>query len=185
MSTSQVWLCELLAATFLGLLAGIVIGRLAGVSDKPCPPPEELAKDTRALSTPIRIDPDPKRDAARVCLGLNAYYEARGESYEGQIAVGQVALRRAGLDFHRVCAEIYRPGQFSWTASRPRGSKLPVGEAWQRALEAADAALAWAAFGIGPDYSRGATYYHAEGVRPYWTTGLEKVAVVDNHVFYR
>jgi len=141
------------------------------------------------LSTPVprpRETPeDRKRAEAKTCLALNAYHEARGEAFSGQVAVGQVALRRAGLDAHRVCAEIYRPGQFSWTADRPRGAKLPSGDAWQWALAAAEASLAWADRGVGPDHSNGATFYHAAHVTPYWTRGLELVAVLDKHRFYR
>jgi spore germination cell wall hydrolase CwlJ-like protein len=128
---------------------------------------------------------DRKRAEARVCLALNAYHEARGEAWEGQVAVGQVALRRAGLDPLRVCREIYRPEQFSWTTGRPHGGPLPTGPAWSWAVAAADAALAWADRGEGPDHSRGATYFHARTVTPYWTRGLELVAVLDNHRFYR
>lgn len=141
------------------------------------------------LSTPHR-EPKPspedrKRAEARTCLALNAYHEARGEAFVGMVAVGQVALRRAGLDPRHVCREIYRPGQFSWTAQRPRGAPLPSGEAWQWSLAAADTALAWAERGEGPDHSQGATYYHATSVKPYWTRGLELVASIDKHRFYR
>lgn len=128
---------------------------------------------------------DRKRAEAKLCLALNAYHEARGEAFSGQVAVGQVALRRAGLDHRHVCAEIYKAGQFSWTASRHRGAALPAGEAWSWALHAADMALAWADRGVGPDHSNGATFYHATSVTPYWTRGLELVASIDKHRFYR
>jgi spore germination cell wall hydrolase CwlJ-like protein len=168
------------------MLAAITMPTWAPIV-KPTPAPEvRIDVDVWAgLVTPARADRNPKWEEAKVCLALNAYYEARGESYEGQVAVGQVALRRAGLDYRRVCAEIYKPGQFSWTAHRARASALPSGEAWQWALAAGTAALVWAARGEGEDHSRGATYYHAAHVTPYWTRGLELVAVIDQHLFYR
>jgi N-acetylmuramoyl-L-alanine amidase len=153
-------------------------------------PPVRIDVDVWAGLTTPAVQPrqsidDRRRHEAKTCLALNAYYEARGETFSGQVAVGQVALRRAGLAARHVCAEIYRPGQFSWTAERPQGSVLPAGEAWQWALAAAETSLAWAERGVGPDYSRGATFYHAVHVKPYWTRGLELVAVVGEHKFYR
>lgn len=127
-------------------------------------------------------------NAALLCLALNAYYEARGEPIEGQIAVGQVAIRRAGGDLSRVCREIYRPHQFSWTATRPRGSALPhrADPAWVRARHAARVAALWAMGAPGlHDYSAGATHYHADHVRPYWARRLDRVASVGAHHFYR
>jgi spore germination cell wall hydrolase CwlJ-like protein len=122
-----------------------------------------------------------------MCLALNAYYEARGEPFDGQVAVGQVAIRRAGGDLSRVCGEIYRPHQFSWTATRPRGSALPhrADPAWVRAQQAARIAALGAMGAQLPDYSGGATHYHATHVRPYWRRDMVTVAVVGEHVFYR
>ncbi|MGH8908304.1 MAG: cell wall hydrolase [Egibacteraceae bacterium] len=137
------------------------------------------------LSTPARVDRNPKRDEAKTCLALNTYYEARGEEYAGQVAVGQVALRRAGLDFRKVCREIYRPGQFTWTATRPQGSALPRGVAWQWALAAAEESLRWAARPEEfSDYSNGATHFHAHYVKPRWAHSMVRVTVLGAHLFY-
>lgn len=125
--------------------------------------------------------------AALLCLSLNAFHEARGEPFEGQVAVGQVAIRRAGGDLSKVCREIYRPHQFSWTTTRPRGSALPHrnNPAWIRAQHAAKVAALGAMGAPVPDYSGGATHYHADHVRPYWAKGMTQVAEVGDHVFYR
>lgn len=126
-------------------------------------------------------------NAALMCLALNAYHEARGEPFDGQVAVGQVALRRARMVPGRVCAEIYRPGQFSWTDTRPRGSALPhrSDPAWLRAQQAARVALLWSMGAPQPDYSGGATHYHAAHVRPYWTRDAVLVAEAGAHRFWR
>jgi len=127
------------------------------------------------------------RSEAKTCLALNAYHEARGEGFAGQVAVNQVAMRRAGLDYRRVCYEIYKPHQFSWTKNRPRNSgTLPTGTAWKAALIVAEVALVWAADPRSfPDFSNHATYYHSYKVKPYWIRGLELVATVGDHKFYR
>ena len=128
------------------VMALVAAGAIWAVLSAPLTPPAavDVSKemgdvDTWAgLSVAVRAEKPGPRDAAKTCLALNAYHEARGEGWAGQVAVGQVALRRAGLDFNHVCKEIYRPGQFSWTAERPRHGALPAGVAWQWALAAAE-----------------------------------------------
>ena len=154
---------------------------------KPEPTPAWAQVDFYAgLAMPVRAEKPGPREVAKNCLALNAYHEARGESFTGQVAVGQVALRRAGLDFRRVCAEVFRPEQFSWTTHYPRGSAMPSGTTWQWALAAAEESLQWAAHPEAHlDYSNKATYFHARTVNPYWTRGLELVAVIGGHYFWR
>lgn len=124
---------------------------------------------------------------ALLCLALNAYHEARSEPFIGQVAVGQVALRRAKHRPERVCAEIYKPHQFSWTATRPRGSSLPHRHdpAWQTAIRAARVALLWSMGAPLPDYSAGATHYHAVYVSPSWARRKQLAAEIGQHRFLR
>jgi len=120
-----------------------------------------------------------------LCLTLNAYHEARGEPFHGQVAVNQVVLRRAALQPEDVCQEIYRPSQFSWTKNKPPHKPAHVNErTWHRAELAARASLIWAVHGIGQDYSKGATHYHAITVRPYWTRCARLTTQVGGHLFY-
>lgn len=119
---------------------------------------------------------------ALLCLALNNYHEARGEPIQGQVAVAQVVLRRANYDERRVCREVYRHKQFSWTLS-PRRPKDAA--AWERAVYAARVAFLWARGAPGPDYSRGATHYHTKAVEPYWSRRMTQVAVIGEHEFYR
>jgi spore germination cell wall hydrolase CwlJ-like protein len=138
------------------------------------------------LSTPVRPEKAGPRDAAKICLALNAYHEARGEGWAGQVAVGQVALRRAGMDYSRVCKEIFKPAQFSWTTHYPKGSPIPTGTAWQWALAAAEESLKWVAHPEQyTDYSNRATFFHSTNVNPFWNKGLELVAMIGEHRFYR
>ena len=122
---------------------------------------------------------------AVLCMQLTAYHEARGEPFPGQIAVNQVALRRASLDPDLVCAEIYKPGQFTWTQQQPSRKPKRVDEAaWGRAEQAARAALVWAQHGVGQDYSKGATHYHATHVRPSWTRCAKLTVQIARHRFF-
>ena len=121
--------------------------------------------------------------AASVCMADNAYYEARGEPFIGQIAVNQVALRRANLDPEHVCAEIYRSGQFTWTSDKTR--RKPHGPEWVRARQAARAARLWAEHGVGQDYTKGATHYHATHVRPSWTRCATLTVQIARHKYYK
>ena len=119
---------------------------------------------------------------ALICLSLNVYHEARSEPIQGQIAVAQVVLRRANFDERRVCREVYRHRQFSWTLSPKARPRDPV--AWQRAVSAAKAAFLWARGSNLPDYSNGADHYHAGYVSPRWARRMTQVAQIGEHHFY-
>jgi len=120
--------------------------------------------------------------SALLVLSLNAYHESRGEPFQGQVAVSQVVLRRAGYRPERVCKVVYRLRQFSWTATRP-----PVHDraAWAKAVRAAQIALLWAHGAPSRDYSAGADHYHARHVAPAWARRMQRVAVIGEHKFYQ
>lgn len=119
---------------------------------------------------------------ALTCLALNSYHEARSEPIQGQVAVAQVVLRRANFDERRVCREVYRHKQFSWTAT-PR--KPANAAAWQRAVYAARVAMLWAKGAPLVDHSQGADHYHADYVEPYWARRMVHVTTIGEHHFYR
>ncbi len=74
------------------------------------------------------------------CLAMNIYHEARGESVEGQRAVGLVTLHRVLARSYPddICSVVYQPKQFSWTEEMP-----PVLEydAWDLARQIAKEGL--------------------------------------------
>jgi len=131
-------------------------------------------------------------ETALMCLALNIYHEARSEPVHGQYAVAQVTLRRAEFTRKRVCAEVFRPFQFSWTVDKVRRLKrgwriaksLEPAEwvAWTKAVKIAQSALLAKPI---RDYSRGATHYHSKRVKPRWAKHMKLVAVIGQHVFYR
>lgn len=124
--------------------------------------------------------------AAMLCLALNVYHEARGEPWQGQIAVAQVQLRRADFDGDNVCRVTYAPKQFSWTGMPTLPKPRHDDPRWIKAKAAAQYAALWAVFEMGEDYSRGATLYHNCHVRPYWSRAemVRHVGNIGCHKFY-
>ena len=140
---------------------------------------------------------------ALMCLALNVYHEARGESFKGQIAVAEVTINRARVSGEPVCKIVTAYKQFSWLNDNytpvwkwNKGHKVVVGQkldphwmsknkaddtdAWQSSVQAARLAL----YGLVSDPTRGSTYYHATYVNPKWKTEKVQVARIGNHIFY-
>lgn len=106
------------------------------------------------------------------CLTDNVYFEARGESFEGQVAVARVTLNRVGLFAPTVCKVVYQKKQFSWTG---KGYRVTDAYAWERAWHAA-----WHA----REYDFKATHFHTKQVKPYWSKKLTRITTINNHIFY-
>ena len=114
-------------------------------------------------------------EAAVVCLALNIYHEARSEPIEGQFAVAQVVLNRAGRDPTKVCAVVQAYRQFSWTLNAPR---VADAAAYQHAQGVARLALQM------PDFTGGATHYHTLTITPYWKSDMVIRGQWGTHIFY-
>ncbi len=123
----------------------------------------------------------------RNCLAQGVYFEARGESREGQLAVAEVILNRvaSGLYPSSVCGVVYQGAggkncQFSFAcdgaADRPRNPN-----AWSRATRIAEQALK---NGINDPLVGRATSYHADSVNPSWSRKMREVTRIGRHVFY-
>jgi hypothetical protein len=131
---------------------------------------------------------DAAYNRALTCLTEAIYYEADGESPDGQRAVAQVVLNRVRHPAFSpsVCGVVYHGSmrvtgcQFSFTCDGSmRRRPTPFG--WMKARKIAEEALAGAVFKpVGY-----ATHYHANYVVPYWATSLAKNAVLGTHIFYR
>ena len=113
--------------------------------------------------------------AGLICLALNIYHEARGESIQGQRAVAHVTLNRAKQRKMKVCVVVFEPSQFSWTYHDPR---VTDEEAWAKAMAIARRAAKRA------DTTGGANHYHARSVQPRWAGSMKVLAVIGQHVFY-
>ncbi len=123
------------------------------------------------------------------CLAEAIYFEARGEPFEGQVAVGQVVLNRVRNPAYpaSVCGVVYQNRawknacQFSFACDDVPDIVVP-GPAWEQAKRIASdmAAETLAAKEIGS-----ATHYHATYVRPRWAGTMDRMRQIGQHVFYR
>lgn len=124
---------------------------------------------------------------ARDCLAAAMLYEA-GDDAKGQQAVGQVVINRARHPAFpkSICGVVFQGSerttgcQFTFTCDGALNRRYSDA-AWQRARNNADMMLSG---GTYPPVGL-ATHYHTDWVRPYWSDSLEKIAIVDTHLFFR
>jgi spore germination cell wall hydrolase CwlJ-like protein len=115
------------------------------------------------------------------CLAGAIYFEARGESLEGQLAVGRVVVNRSksGRVPASYCGVVYQPSQFSFV----RGHSMPAVRAGSQDWREAMAIARIADEGSWSSQASNALFFHAARVSPSWR--LTRLAQVDNHIFYR
>lgn len=146
--------------------------------------PQDDADDVPAASLGelVAIQPQPA-DLSRElnCLAGAIYFEAKGESLPGQLAVGRVIVARSksGRFPDSYCGVVFQPSQFSFV----RGAGMPAinkrSPQWKNAVAVAQIAHE----GSWRSPVEGALFFHAAYVSPGWR--LTRIARVDNHVFYR
>ena len=128
-------------------------------------------------------------DREQKCLARGIYFEARGESLEGQAAVAQVILNRVRNPSFpaTICGVVYQNDnwrnrcQFSFACDGIR-DRVRSARHWQTAQ---DIAMAVTAGKIWFDSVGSSTHYHAVYVHPRWARTMEKRARIGLHVFYR
>lgn len=136
------------------------------------------------------IDAQPflEGDKQWACMTEALYFEARGESTEGQFAVAEVILNRAeSRRFPNTVCKVINQGtgrkhrcQFSYTCDGLLET-MDDQRAYQRMGKIAHIML-----NGGPrDLTDGATYYHAKYVNPSWARSFTRTATVGKHHFYR
>ncbi len=117
------------------------------------------------------------------CLATAVYFEARGETVEGQLAVAKVVMNRAASGKYPTdwCSVVKQPYQFSFV----RRGEFPAADtnciAWKRAEAIAELAVA----NVVPTLSDDVLWYHADYVAPSWRNNLEKAQKIGVHIFYR
>lgn len=146
----------------------------------------ETAPVTGAFSTGKSMEASSKE---MWCLATAIYFEARGESYRGQVAVAQVVLNR--VKDHRypgtICGVVFQNQarrnacQFSFACD---GIPEAVTERkpWEQAEDIATKVVNGELYltEVGD-----ATHYHATYVRPAWAPRMQKVTQIGLHVFYK
>ncbi|MDA7427058.1 cell wall hydrolase [Primorskyibacter aestuariivivens] len=122
------------------------------------------------------------------CLAQALYFEARGESIKGQVAVAEVIMNR--VDSSRfpdtVCGVINQGTgrkyacQFTYTCD---GIAEHINEpaAYARVGKIARAMLS----GLPRKLTDGATHYHTTAVRPKWARVFDHTTTIGVHKFYR
>lgn len=160
-------------AAFSDALSGHMTG-LAGVA---APEPRSLEAEVEALAAAET------RGAEEDCLANAVYFEARGESLEGQLAVAEVVMNRASSGRYppTLCGVVVQRSQFSFV----RGGIIPAADrhsaAWRRAVAVARVALAGTTRLLAP----GVLWYHANYVSPGWGRRLARTNRIGAHIFYR
>jgi spore germination cell wall hydrolase CwlJ-like protein len=119
---------------------------------------------------------------------LNIFAEARGEPFEGQVAVGNVVRERMRLKYASdgtVVGTVWKSNQFSWTLSsdpqRIRVMRVDDEDpAWVEAM------TAWKASETTKVVPSGTVLYHAEHVNPWWaeSSAVRFVKRIGRHLFY-
>ena len=128
--------------------------------------------------------PAPTGDAQWECLRKALYFEARGETLPGQFAVAEVILNRVDSpDFpDTICGVVNSRGSGACAFSFVCSGSVTMGdaEARDRAGRIARVMLD----GAPRTLTTGATYFHANYVRPNWGR-LVQTAAIGAHLFYR
>jgi spore germination cell wall hydrolase CwlJ-like protein len=134
----------------------------------------------------LMAQPAPEGDAEWQCLTEAIYFEARGESLEGQIGVAEVILNRVDSPLYprTVCGVIKQRGsggcQFSYVCDgradrmREKAAADVAGRIARAMLDGAPRVL-----------TEGATSFHTRSVRPSWSRRYIQTASIGAHLFYR
>ena len=150
-------------------------------------------RDNSALAAVKPFQPASLRVASKNtreqhCLAQAIYYEARGESRQGQMAVAEVVSNRtrSGVYPGTVCGVVYQGSeratgcQFSFTCDGSLRAR-PRGAAWREA----NAISAQVLMGMVRPVTHRATHYHTVAIDPYWSASLVETTRIGAHVFYR
>jgi spore germination cell wall hydrolase CwlJ-like protein len=160
------------------------------------------AKPTQAVQTQVsRVAPpltaaptamiqtetvDPKRKREVECLARNMYFEARGESTAGQLAVGQVTINRTKAEHYpnSICGVVGQRSQFSW---RWDGKADVITQPKIYSQIETMAEFLYDDYYVSskfPDLVDGATHFHTASVNPQWK-GKTLIVRIGNHNFYK
>ncbi|MPT48716.1 MAG: cell wall hydrolase [Sphingobium sp.] len=134
-----------------------------------------LAEMVRTVDSAASVDEQTK------CLATAIYYESRSESLDGQLAVARVIINRVESNrfADSLCGVVKQPGQFSFVRKGVLPQPNISHNQWKNSVAIALIAQqdAW------ESKAEGALFFHARHVSPSWNRA--RVAVIDNHVFYR
>jgi spore germination cell wall hydrolase CwlJ-like protein len=144
-------------------------------------PAEDFTAPASSLAALVDTQPQGELSRELNCLAGAIYFEAKGESLEGQLAVGRVIVARtkSGRYPASYCGVVYQPSQFSFV----RGNAMPGINKGSQDWHEAVALARIADTGTWQSPVEGALSFHATSVSPGWR--MKRVARLGNHVFYR
>jgi len=130
----------------------------------------------------------PQPVADRACMTGTLYLEARSESLAGQLAVAEVALRRAdsGQWGKSVCSVLEAPGQFA-LSTMPQSYTLQEVDSLERAWAVTN--IAFALWSLPPRLRPAVVpqadhFFASSTPAPPWAKG-NPLARIGDHSFYR
>jgi N-acetylmuramoyl-L-alanine amidase len=84
----------------------------------------------------------------------------------------------------RICQEVFKHKQFSWTNGiNVANIRVKEREAYRVALRIAYLSVLMRSVGLR-DFTFGATYFHRDDVKPYWSGAFVRVGKWGKHIFY-
>ncbi|MEM1342640.1 MAG: cell wall hydrolase [Pseudomonadota bacterium] len=147
-------------------------------------------RDEPVLPTAAELDALPHRSGgeAWACLTEALYFEARGESIAGQMAVAEVILNRVdSVRYPDTVCDVINQGtgrrfacQFTYTCDG-RAETMTDARMERRLGQIAHMMLE----GAPRQLTDGATHYHANWVNPSWARLFPQTAEIGVHRFYR
>ncbi len=151
------------------------------------PPPEDPDNPHWWAQKPLPLSVGTKKEQR--CLAEAIYFEARGESEEGQVAVAQVVLNRVKNPSYpnSICGVVYQNKhkrnrcQFSFACDGIK-DRISSKGAWRTAQRLTKEVL------DGKQYLKmvdASTHYHATYVNPRWAKSMAKRGQIGLHIFYK
>ena len=141
------------------------------------------------------------KTAAKECLAVNMYHEARDQGTAGRLAVSAVVLNRVRDSRfpNTVCEVVYqaqmKPSwktglpvpirnrcQFSWYCDG-KSDEVKDKKTYQKILDFARLIMHNDIQFV--DITDGATHYHADYVKPDWAKTKTRTTEIGDHIFYR
>ncbi len=134
----------------------------------------------------LMAQPTPEGNTEWQCLTEALYFEARGESLQGQVAVAEVILNRVDSPLYpaTICKVVKQRGgggcQFSYVCDgrtdrmRDKTAADLAGRIARAMLDGAPRLL-----------TEGATHFHTRSVKPGWSRRFAHTTTIGAHAFYR
>lgn len=124
------------------------------------------------------------------CMAKNIYFEARNQSFVGQVAVAWVVHNRVNSKKYpdSYCQVVYQGEhfkahpvrhrcKFSWYCDG-KPDEIKNYKAYAKAIEVAKT------YKTFQDPTFGSLYYHNTKVKPYWAEVFNKKTKIGEHIFY-